>query len=122
MLIPFLVSKIQDARITGLEPETSGGVAIDGELLKEAGIREYQKVEVCNLTRGTHFETCTAALDGNTGQVVLKGTAAHQASLGDKIIIAAYALLDELEFNSRNTTFLIMNEDNGIERIVNGKL
>lgn len=122
MLIPFLVSKIQNASVTGLDPESARGIAMDGDILKKAGLREYQKVEVCNLNRGTHIETCVTALDGGTGEMVLTGNVATGAELGDTIIVVAYALLDELELNSRNAIFLTMKEGNQIDRIMNGKL
>lgn len=122
MLIPFLVSKIQNARVTGLDPESARGIAIDSDIIKKAGLREYQKVEVCNLHRDTHVETCVTAIEAGSGDMVLTGNVAVGAEVGDTIIVVAYALLDELELNSRNAIFLTMKEGNKIDRIMNGKL
>jgi aspartate 1-decarboxylase len=54
--------------------------------------------------------------------IVLNGAAAHLVSQGDAIIIAAYALIDERELNSLNSVILIMEGNNRIEKIVQGKL
>lgn len=122
MLIPFLVSKIQDGNVTGVDLESARGIAMDSDILKKAGLREYQKVEVCNISRETHMETCVTALEAGSGEMLLTGNVAIGAEPGDKITIVAYALLDELELNSRNTTFLMMKEGNQIDRVMNGRL
>lgn len=122
MLIPFLISKIHNARVTGANPEYSGSIAIDGEIMKQAGLREFQKVEIYNITNGNRFSTYVIISESGSGDIVLNGAAAHKVSIGDRIIIAAYGLLDERELNTLNATILLMNESNSIERVISGKL
>jgi aspartate 1-decarboxylase len=122
MLIPFLVSKIHRARVTRTNLDYSGSIGIDEEIMKKAGLREYQKVEVYNTTNGNRFSTYVVSEKSGGGDIVVKGAAAHLVSQGDIIIIAAYAMIDEIELNSLNSVILIMDENNGIERIVQGKL
>jgi aspartate 1-decarboxylase len=122
MLIPFLISKIHDARVTDANPNYSGSIAIDAEIIKKAGLREFQKVEIYNITNGNRFSTYIIAAESGSREIVLNGAAAHQVTSGDRIIIAAYALLDERELNSLNATILLMDEKNGIERMISGKL
>ncbi len=122
MFIPFLISKIHNARVTGADPDYVGSIAIAADILKEAGMREFQKVEVYNITNGSRLSTYTIAAESGSGKMVLNGAAAHKVSPGDRIIIAAYALLDERELDSRSATILLMDENNGIERVVIGKL
>jgi aspartate 1-decarboxylase len=122
MLIPFLISKIHNARVTGANTEYSGSIAIDAELMKQAGLREFQKVEIYNITNGKRFSTYIIIAESGSGDIVLNGAAARKVSIGDRIIIAAYGLLDERELNSLNATILILNESNGVERVISGKL
>ncbi|MGD2085944.1 MAG: aspartate 1-decarboxylase [Candidatus Aminicenantes bacterium] len=122
MLIPFLIAKIHNARVTGANPDYSGSIAIDANLMKQAGLREFQKVEIYNITNGNRFSTYTIIAENGSGNIVLNGAAAHKASIGDRIIIAAYCLLDERELNSLNATILLLNESNGVERVISGKL
>jgi len=122
MLIPFLISKIHNARVTGANTEYSGSIAIDAELMKQAGLREFQKVEIYNITNGNRFSTYIIIAESGSGDIVLNGAAAHKVSIGDRIIIAAYGLLDERELNSLNATILLLNESNGVERVISGKL
>ncbi len=122
MWIPFLISKIHNARVTGSELNYSGSIAIDMEIMKKAGLREFQKVEIYNITNGNRLATYVIPAESGSREVVLNGAAAHKASVGDRIIIAAYGLLDERELNSLNATILIMDENNEIERVISGKL
>ena len=122
MLIPFLISKIHNARVTGANTEYSGSIAIDAEIMKQAGLREFQKVEIYNITNGNRFSTYIIIAESGSGDIVLNGAAARKVSVGDRIIIAAYGLLDERELNSLNATILLLNESNGVERVISGKL
>lgn len=122
MLIPFLISKIHNARVTGANPEYSGSIAIDADIIKKAGIREFQKVDIYNIDNGNRFSTYVIIAERGTGEIVLNGAAAHKVSIGDRIIIAAYGLLDERELNTLNATILLMDEKNSVERVISGKL
>lgn len=122
MFIPFLISKIHSARVTGANPDYSGSISIDIDIMKKAGLREFQKVEIYNITNGNRLATYTIAAESGSREFILNGAAARQVAVGDKIIVAAYALLDERELNSRNVTILLMNEHNDVERVINGKL
>ncbi|MCP4220322.1 MAG: aspartate 1-decarboxylase, partial [bacterium] len=100
----------------------SGCISIDGDLMREAGLREFQKVEIYNISNGNRFTTYAVAGTEGSGKIVIDGAAAPSVSENDKIIIAAYALLDERELNSLNSTILLMNDDNTIDKVITGKL
>jgi len=122
MLIPFMISKIHNARVTGADLNYAGSIAIDTEIMKQAGLREFQKVEIYNITNGKRFSTYVISGENGSKEMVLNGAAAHLVSIGDRIIVAAYALLDERELDSRSATILLMDEKNNVERVINGKL
>ena len=122
MYIPFLIAKIHNARVTGANPDYTGSVSIDIEIMKKAGLREFQKVEIYNITNGNRLATYTIAAKSGSRQIVLNGAAARKVAVGDKIIIAAYAMLDERELNSRNVTILLLDDNNNVDRVISGKL
>jgi len=122
MLIPFLISKIHRATVTGAELNYPGSIAIDPDLIKEAGLREFQKVEVYNINNGSRFTTYVITGDKGSRDVILNGAAARLGAIGDKIIIAAYALLDERELDSLNSIILLMKDNNEIEKVITGRL
>lgn len=122
MFIPFLISKIHRATVTGTDLHYYGSIGIDEELMKKANLRENQKVEIYNISNGKRFSTYVIPAQKRSKQITLNGAAAHLVSKGDLIIIAAYALLDERELNSLNSVVLIMKEGNEVDKIINGKL
>jgi aspartate 1-decarboxylase len=122
MLIPFLISKIHNATVTGADLNYSGSISIDPDLMREARLREFQKVEIYNINNGHRLATYVISGCQGSKEITLNGAAARLAHTGDRIIIAAYALLDERELNSLNSVILLMKENNEIERVVNGGL
>ena len=122
MLIPFLISKIHRATVTSTDLHYYGSISIDEELLKKAKLRENQKVEIYNIENGKRFSTYVITGKKGSGEITLNGAAAHMVSEGDLIIIAAYALVDERELDSRSSIVLIMKDGNEIDKIINGKV
>lgn len=122
MFIPFLVAKIHNATVTGANLDYSGSITIDPEIIEKAGLRQFQKVEIYNISTGSRFSTYVISGENGTKEIELNGAAARMVSVGDKIIIAAYALLDERELNSLSSVILIMNDDNDVERVISGTL
>jgi aspartate 1-decarboxylase len=122
MMIPFLISKIHRARVTGTDLDYFGSVTIDEEIMKQANLRENQKVEVYDITNGSRLNTYVIPAPPGSRQIVMNGAAAHLVNAGDTIIIAAYALIDERELNTLSSVVVLMNEDNTVNKVLNGKL
>jgi aspartate 1-decarboxylase len=123
MMIPFLVSKIHRAKVTSTDLDYYGSISIDEEIMKEANLREYQKVEIYDITNGSRLNTYVIPAPAGSRDIILNGAAAHLVNTGDIIIIAAYALIDERELDTRNSVVLLMNDkDNSIDKVINGKL
>ena len=99
MLITILKSKIHRARVTEANLYYEGSITIDSDLMKEAGLLEWEKVEVLNLNTGARIETYVITGKAGSGTICLNGPAARGACVGDEIIILSYiqAQTDELK-------------------------
>lgn len=122
MMIPFLISKIHRAEVTGSDINYNGSISIDKTLMDAAGLNEYQKVEIYNISNGKRFSTYIITAKKDSGDILLNGAAALMVSKGDKIIIAAYALIDEKELNSIDSTIVIIEGVNKIKKVIHGKI
>ena len=122
MLIPFMISKIHRATVTGTNLEYYGSISIDEDIMEKANLRANQKIEVYNCTSGTRLSTYVIIAPRGSKSFILNGAAAHLVNKGDIIIVAAYGLIDERELNSLNSVVLFLDENNNIEQIINGKL
>ncbi len=122
MLIPFLISKIHRAVITGCDINYEGSISIDEEIIEKAGLRVYQKVDVYNISNGARFSTYVIPWQRASRGIVVNGAAARMVQPGDMVIIAAYALIDEKELNSLHAVIVNMAPGNIIEKITQKKL
>src|SRR5579862_3238879 len=97
MYITVLKSKIAYGTITQKDLFYVGSITIDEDIMKQANIRENEKVQVVNLNNGERLETY--AIKGPAGSRVfgLNGAAARKAEIGDKVFIITYAMIDAKE-------------------------
>ncbi|MBI1425546.1 MAG: aspartate 1-decarboxylase [Gammaproteobacteria bacterium] len=114
MQITMLQAKLHRARVTHSELEYEGSCAIDGHLLDTAGIREYQQIDIYNITNGERFTTYAIRAEDHSGIVSVNGAAAHKANPGDVIIICTYVQLDQRELASFKPTLVYVNAENRI--------
>ena len=77
-----------------------------------AGIQEYEKILIANLTNGHRLETYAIREKNGSGTVSLNGAAARLGEAGDIIIILSFALMDEKEAASFVPTVVVMDENN----------
>ena len=91
MTIELLQGKIHRATVIQAALDYVGSITVDQDLLDGAGILEYQKVQIVDVDNGQRFETYTIAGERGSGMICLNGAAARCVSVGDKIIIMAYA-------------------------------
>jgi aspartate 1-decarboxylase len=91
----MLTAKLHRVRLTRVDRDYEGSIAIDRLLLDEAGIVEYEMVHVWNVTNGERLETYAIAAPAGSGEICLNGAAAHRGNPDDLVIIAAFAPMEE---------------------------
>ncbi|MEO6696651.1 MAG: aspartate 1-decarboxylase [Gammaproteobacteria bacterium] len=119
MQYTLLKAKLHHARVTHSELEYEGSCAIDGKLLDVAGIHEYEQIHIYNLNNGERFTTYAIRAAENSGIISVNGAAAHKASPGDRVIIAAYAVLNAHELANFQPTLVYLDEQNRISHCRN---
>lgn len=119
MEITMLKSKIHRVTVTEARLDYVGSVTIDTELMESAGMLEYEKVQIVNVTNGARFETYTIAGEKGSGIICLNGAAAHCANIGDKVIIMAYANMTPEEANNHSPRVVFVDDENKISRTAN---
>lgn len=97
MFVTMLKCKIHRATVTQAELSYVGSITIDELLMRQAGLREYEKVHVVNNNNGERFETYVIKGEPGSGVICLNGAAARKAAVGDTVIIMAYAMMTEEE-------------------------
>ena len=117
MQISILRGKIHRCVVTEAQLNYVGSITIDSELVKAAGFREYERIEVVNVTNGARWETYIIAGKPGSGMICVNGGGARMACVGDKIIIMSYAHLEEAELESHKPNVVFVDDNNKISRV-----
>ncbi len=120
MLITMLQSKIHRATVTDANLDYVGSITIDRDLLEASGMRVGQKVDIVNINNAERFSTYIIAGEAGKREICLNGAAARKVHRGDKIIIIAYAQMEEKEADSFKAKIVILNDDNTIAQSLEG--
>jgi aspartate 1-decarboxylase len=119
MICTMLKAKLHRVRVTHAELEYEGSCAIDGKLLQLSGIREYEQIQIYNITNGERFTTYAIRAEDGSGVISINGAAAHKANPDDLIIIAAYVQLDERELATFKPTMIYFDGNNRVTHTAN---
>lgn len=117
MQITALKSKIHRATVVQAELNYIGSITVDETLMEQAGISEYEKVQIVNIDNGARFETYTICGERNSGMICLNGAAARMAAVGDKIIIMAYGQMTPEELKQNPPKVVFVDEHNRTTRV-----
>jgi len=111
----MLKSKLHRVHVTHSELHYEGSCAIDEVLLEAANIREYEQISIYNVTNGVRFSTYAIRAERNSGIISVNGAAAHKANPGDIIIIASYAVYNEIELEKFAPQLVYVDSNNLIQ-------
>lgn len=111
----MLKSKLHRVHVTHSELDYEGSCAIDAELLEAANISEYEQISIYNVTNGERFTTYAIVAERHSGIISVNGAAAHKAQPDDIVIIASFAIYNELELKQYHPQLVYVNSDNSIQ-------
>lgn len=114
MQLNILKCKLHRACVTHAELDYEGSCAIDQRLLDLAGIQEFEQICIYNVTNGERFTTYAILAEAGSGIISVNGAAAHKARVGDRVIICAYAGMDEKELRNHKPRLVYLDADNNV--------
>ena len=107
------------ARVTQAELWYDGSCAIDRDLVELAGLREFEQIDIYNITNGERLTTYVIVAEAGSGIISMNGAAARKFQVGDRIIIASYGQFSEQEAAEHKPKLVYLNQDNTVERSAN---
>jgi aspartate 1-decarboxylase len=110
----MLKAKLHRVHVTHAELHYEGSCAIDDDLLDAADIREYQQIDIYNISNGERFTTYAIRAQRGSGVISVNGAAAHKAKPGDLLIIASYAMYSEMELQKYHPQLVYVDEHNRV--------
>ncbi|MBS3911898.1 MAG: aspartate 1-decarboxylase [Hydrogenophaga sp.] len=112
MFRTLLKSKIHRVAVTQCELHYEGSCAIDENLLDAANLTENEQIHIWNINNGERFITYAIKGERGTGMISVNGSAARRASVGDLIIIAAFAQVHEDQVATHKPQLVFVDENN----------
>ena len=114
LFIEMLKGKIHRATVTEADLNYIGSLTMDEDLMDAADFREYEKIQVLDITNGNRIETYIIRGIRGSGKVCINGAAAHLIHKDDQVIILAYCQLDEVEAQNHAPKIVHVNTENQI--------
>ena len=115
MFRTLLKSKIHRATVTHCELHYEGSCGIDQDLLDASGIRTNEQVHIWNVSNGERFITYAISSPKGSGVISLNGSAARRASVGDLVIIAAFASVHEERIDAHRPKLVFVDAANRVK-------
>lgn len=112
MLRTLLKSKIHRVKTTHCELHYEGSCAIDENLLEAANICEHEQVHIWNVDNGERFVTYAIKGQRGSGMISVNGSAARRACVGDRLIIATFAQIEEQAVATHEPQLVFVDEHN----------
>ena len=112
MLYNMFHGKIHRATVTEASLEYMGSITIDSTLMKLAGILPGERVQIVDNNNGARLETYVIEGEPNSGVICLNGAAARKVTVGDKVIIIAYAMMTHQEAQDCVPKVVMVDDDN----------
>lgn len=116
MLVTLLKCKLHRATVTECDLYYEGSISIDRDLIELTGLLVNERVEIYNIDNGNRFATYVIEGASGSGVIGLNGAAARLACVGDKLIICAYAQMEEAEAKEWQPTVIVAGTDNKPEK------
>ncbi len=112
MLRTFLRAKLHRAVVTSADPDYEGSISIDRALCREAGLLEFEQVDIYDINNGARFTTYV--IYGEAGQIKINGAAARLVDVGYRVIICAHIGLAPEEFGKHAARILRVSPENRV--------
>ncbi|MGL5207080.1 MAG: aspartate 1-decarboxylase [Acidaminococcaceae bacterium] len=112
MLYNMFHGKIHRATVTEANLEYMGSVTIDSTLMKLAGILPGERVQIVDNNNGARLETYVIEGEADSGVICLNGAAARKVTVGDKVIIIAYAMMTPEEAQACVPKVVMVDDNN----------
>lgn len=117
MQVSLLKCKIHRATVTEAQLDYEGSCAIDETLMEAANLREFEQIQLWNVTNGERLTTYAIRGERGSGMISVNGAAAHKARPGDILIIAAFASMDEAVADQFTPSLVYVDSANRIKRV-----
>ncbi len=110
----MLTGKLHRARVTDCNIDYEGSIQIDENLMDEVGLKTYEQVHIYDINNGNRLITYVVPGERGSRTISVNGAAARQVETNDRIIIAAYGIIDVEKEDEYQPRLILLDENNNV--------
>jgi len=114
MFLTMMKGKLHRAAVTQCDLHYEGSVSVDVDLLEAANILPHERVDIWHITNGARITTYAIEAPRGSKTIGVNGAAARFFQVGDRVIIAAFAQMDEQAAKQHAPSVVKLNERNEV--------
>jgi len=111
----MLRSKIHRISVTERDVEYEGSLTLDPDLMRQAGMVPYERIDVYDVDNANRFSTYLIEGEPGSDDCCVNGAAARLVNMGDKLILASYCAVEDKDVATHQPRIVIVGEDNRIK-------
>ncbi len=113
----MLTSKLHRARVTDCNIEYEGSIEIDENLMDQVGLNSYEQVHIYDINNGNRLITYVIPGERGSRVISVNGAAARKVETNDRIIIAAYGMINVENEVNYQPKMLLLDENNNVVKV-----
>ncbi|HZN56360.1 MAG TPA: aspartate 1-decarboxylase [Candidatus Polarisedimenticolaceae bacterium] len=113
----MLRAKVHRITVTECDVAYEGSLTLDRDLMDACGMVPFERIDVYDVDNANRFSTYLIAGDRGSGACCVNGAAARLVAEGHKLIIAAYATVDDRDVAAHVPKIVLVDGANRITTI-----
>jgi aspartate 1-decarboxylase len=113
----MLRAKVHRITVTECDVEYEGSLTLDRDLMDACGMHAFERIDVYDVDNGSRFSTYLIEGPRGSGACCVNGAAARLVGVGHKVIVAAYAAMDDVEIAAHLPKVVLVDDRNRITAV-----
>ena len=113
----MLRAKVHRITVTECDVEYEGSLTLDRDLMDACGMRAFERIDVYDVDNASRFSTYLIEGPRGSGACCVNGAAARLVGVGHKVIVAAYAAMDDDEIATHLPKVVLVDDHNRITAV-----
>ena len=113
----MLRAKVHRITVTECDVEYEGSLTLDRDLMDACGMHAFERIDVYDVDNANRFSTYLIEGPRGSGACCINGAAARLVTVGHKVIVAAYAAMDDDEIGTHRPKVVLVDELNRIKLV-----
>lgn len=114
MFLTMMKGKLHRAAVTQCDLHYEGSCSIAIDLLERANILPHEQVDIWNITNGARITTYAIEAPRGSKTIGVNGAAARFFQVGDRVIIASWAQMDQDAAKQHAPAVVKLNDKNEV--------